>query len=84
VEVAEERAHVLGERVGRLERGEVPAALELRPVDDRVRALGEAADDDIAREDGDAVGNAGGCFAPAWWGRGSARSRRRLTSARCR
>jgi hypothetical protein len=54
-EAAEEAAPVADEQFGGLHRGEVAAAVELRPVDDVVVAFSEPADGDVVRsEDRDA------------------------------
>src|SRR5260221_13920960 len=55
-ELAEECAQVTDEEVGLLHGSEVTAAVELRPVHDVVRLLGEAADrtGDLPREDSQA------------------------------
>jgi hypothetical protein len=58
-EWAEEGSDVVGEEVGGFHGGEVTTAVEFRPVDDGVFALGEAPDGDVAREDGDPGGDWG-------------------------
>jgi hypothetical protein len=54
-EVAEEGPHVGDEEIGFLNRGEVAAAVELRPAHDVVGLLSEMPqrDEDLVRKDGD-------------------------------
>jgi hypothetical protein len=54
----DERTDILHEQLGLLQGGEVSPAVELRPVHDLVRLLGEAPDGEVVREHGDARGNA--------------------------
>src|SRR5215208_5526001 len=57
-EPAEEPPHVVDQQVGCLHGGEVPAARELRPVDDIVVLFGVTADGDVLGEDRYAGGHA--------------------------